>query len=391
MPNLTNGRGLRTRFGAFLGKKRRGALKSAENVVGVDRDMPSSSQDSKFQNHQEREASEETNIEPCHSHNGLTSDDRMPQIHKEQGGRAEDQIVRTSQPSASEIQDSPPNQEQNGAADFNVDTGYSVFQDSGYVGSESEIKPPKWLYPQLSTGRLILTVEGNNFWEAKGPALETFEKLKPTISAYLETHMTTISNPLYCVFMTGRTADTARPTIVFYFRDINRRKDARLMRDAVRKSGILNRYPGFKTGHSSRPKEYSALFPHENFIRTQNTSVDGMSDIGSSTLTSTICPSTSDRSSSFDHSLPGNCNAGPADLHQVGDTREEILIPSSNISQESLTDETKILFEENVPKLTKLTRWITDIIWPSPDGSQRLWYLCVSLVSVPYFQVELTR
>lgn len=377
MPNHTNGRGFPASFGLFRGKKTRGALNSAGNVVGIDKDIQSSSQDSRFHNHQERKASEDTKIEPGTSYTALTSDERQPQIYKEQRHQAEDHIIRTSEVSASEIQDPKPYQEHIGAADSNV--------DSGYVGSESEVKPAKWWFPQLSTGRLILTVEGNNFWEAKGPALETFEELKPMIGAYLKAHLTTISDPLYCVFMTGRTADTARPTILFYFRDVNRRKDARCIRDAVRKSGILNRYPGFKTGHSSRPKDYSALFPHENFTRPQTTSLDGTSEIGSFTLTSTICPSTSDRSSSPDHGLPRKCNADAAEGHQVGDTWEEILNPSSNISQESVTDETNSVFEETVPKLTKLTRWITDTIWPSPDGSQRVWYLCVSIVSVPYF------
>lgn len=268
-------------------------------------------------------------------------------------------------------------------AHFDNETLLSGTYDSGYGGSETLAEPPKWSNPQLSTGRLILTAVGHNIWEAKGPAVERFEEMKPVINDFLKAHTRTISHPLYSVFMTGRIADKARPTIIFYCRNIDRGKDSAFIRDAFKKSRILDSYPGFKTGHSSRPKEYSVLFPQQDFYCSQALSTDGKSTIRTSSLASSGDKTISESCSFPDNVLQIQCDANPpsGEVHQAEHTLEQTSIPGPDLSGEpsSSPDETHHMSEEIVPSFTRLTKWVTDRIWPTPDGLQRIWYLCVSL------------
>lgn len=75
--------------------------------------------------------------------------------------------------------------------------------------------------------------------------------------------------------MMGRTAATARPTIMFYSNDLNQNHDAKRVREAVKSSKILDTYLGFRPGRSSRPLEYQDIFPlepHEQDDASINTS-----------------------------------------------------------------------------------------------------------------------
>lgn len=280
---------------------------------------------------------------------------------------------------------------QEAPAHFDNETFVSGAHDSGYGGSETLVEPPKWLYPRLSTGRLILTAGGHNIWEAKGPAVEVFEKMKPEINDFLKEQTTTISHPLYCLFMTGQTADKARPTVIFCCRNIDRRKDSAFIRDAFKKSGILIKYPGFKTGHSSRPNEYSVLFPQQDFYCSQALSADGKSTIGTSSLASLGDQTISESCSFPDTVLQIQCDANPpsGEVHQAEHTLEQTSTPSPDLSVEPSSSpvETHHMSEEIVPTLTRLTKWVTDKVWPTPDGLQRIWYLCVSLSLIIQFNI----
>lgn len=376
MPTISIGREkFRARYRAFLGKKKDRDPDVAAKIDGENRPSESASGDGELQGHQEHEAAAELGVNTESTRSGNPG----PQSQQEQEASAEIDINIGEDGSTSRVREAQAPQEQKAATEPGIPGPSSDSHDSGYVGSESAVKPPKWSDPLSSTGKLILTVEGHNIWEARGPALDAFHELEPVIRDYLTAHMKSTSHlhPLYSVFMAGRTADKARPTIIFYCGNTIRGKDARLIRDAVKKSGILDGY-GFKTGHSSRPNEYEMLFPEENFVLSQTQPQNRESDTQTSRPTSPGCQSESGRSSSPDHSLQRQCITSPAGV-EVEHTFENDLIPESNTSQESLATQDHHMCEETITILKRLTRWITDKIWPTPEGSQRLWYLCVSL------------
>lgn len=263
-------------------------------------------------------------------------------------------------------------------AHVNNGTLSSGASDSEYGGFEALIEPSKWLHPELSTGMLVHRIRGHCIWLAKGPAVDAFEKMKPEIFGFLEKHRGTIFNLLCYVYMIGRTEYKARPIIMFHCTDKDRRKDLKVIRDAFQKSGILDRYPGFVTGHSPRP----LLFPKDLYY-SQALSSDGKSTIGTSSLATS-----GDQTVSDSLSLLGNAmdeNPASDELHEAEHTFEQTSIPSTDISGEPpfSPDETHRTSEEIVPTLTRLNKWITDKLWPTPDGLQRIWYLCVGLIVIP--------
>lgn len=116
-----------------------------------------------------------------------------------------------------------------------------------------------WLQPQLSIGSFIVRMGKNIIWEAIGPARDAFEVLAPEIKEFLELS----TEPIPCliswsVYMMGQTTDTASPTIIFCGEMLKHRQD---IRRKVKNSGILYRYPGFKTGHMPRPPDFDQLVP----------------------------------------------------------------------------------------------------------------------------------
>lgn len=367
--------GLEIRRGPDITAKIDGELKHTESASG----------DSGLQDHQQHEVTEEFDVNTGFT--GLVPGDRAPQSRQQQEASAEININVGESGYASRARAPQASQNENTAAAPDIPAFSSIFYDSRYLGSETRVKPQKWLNPLSSIGKLILTIQGHNIWEAEGPAQEAFHKLDPVIGDYLTTHMTTTSRPLYRLFMTGQTADTARPTILFYFINANLRKDARSIRRAVKRSGILDRYPGFKIDQSSRPNKYTRLFPEAEFILPQTHPHDGEIESQPSSPMFPGWQSELGRSSSLDSISQRQRNTSPPEVHEVEHMFEEVLTSDSSFSQESLTDQTHHVSEETVSKLTQITRWFTDKIWPTPQGSQRLWYLCVSFKSVPRIRV----
>lgn len=123
-------------------------------------------------------------------------------------------------------------------------------------GQTSELK---WPDPQLSTGQFIGTVGKDRIWEAIGPARDAFDVIAPEIKAYLEASV----EPIACwvtwsIYMMGRAVTAASPTIIFCCHVLKHRRS---IRSAIKESGILNKYPGIKTGHMSRPPDFDQLIP----------------------------------------------------------------------------------------------------------------------------------
>ena len=92
---------------------------------------------------------------------------------------------------------------------------------------------------------------------AKGPARETFAVLAPKIKAYLERSVEPLSSWVtWSIYMFGRTAETARPAVLFCCEVEAHRKH---MRKVIKDSGILDEFPGIKTAHMPRPPDFNEL------------------------------------------------------------------------------------------------------------------------------------
>lgn len=391
---------------AVMDEKMRRDLNIAAKTQSEIGSTRSSSKDREPQDHQEQSLLAALDNKTEHTRSALDNTGR--QGHQEQQALAEVHTDITDSASAAKLGE-PQAPEPQEVAAFSIEALSVDCHDSGYAGSEAAfppfqldspsstsnfifraigrstrkaVKPAKWSNPQQSTGRLILTFGEKNIWEAKGPALDAFQELKPAVDDYLNAQLGTTSHPLYRVFMTGQTAEIARPTIIFYFSKSGYSKDARFTRSAFKKSGILDTYPGFKTGHSSRPSEYAALFPREDSARPQTPSHDGDKETGISNLTTHRRQSTSDGSSAASERCQRQFNASPATMHEARQSSEETKSSSSDTLQESFMEETRDVSEQTLPSFTRLTRWTTDKMRPTPEGSQRIWYLCVSLMSL---------
>lgn len=102
----------------------------------------------------------------------------------------------------------------------------------------------------------------NRCWEAIGPAKERYDEVSERIKALLESQHESLNEGV-CVFrflmidlyMIGRTEEQAKPTIIFSSENKTLRQRAQKL---VRGSGILDDYPDFTLGESSRPLRLSS-------------------------------------------------------------------------------------------------------------------------------------
>jgi len=98
----------------------------------------------------------------------------------------------------------------------------------------------------------------NRCWEAIGPAKERYDEVSERIKALLESQHESLNDGV-CVFrflmidlyMIGRNEEQAKPTIIFSSENKTLRQRAQKL---VRGSEILDEYPGFTLGESSRPE-----------------------------------------------------------------------------------------------------------------------------------------
>ncbi|KAL5000096.1 hypothetical protein BDV10DRAFT_183690 [Aspergillus recurvatus] len=110
-----------------------------------------------------------------------------------------------------------------------------------------------------SVGPLIKPSKlGKSYWEAAGPVQKLFkDELAPAVKDYLDR---CIEPPQDClswsIYMRGRTAESARPYLVFTSEDEKTRKTARRM---VEESDVLTKFPTVKTMHARYPPELSTL------------------------------------------------------------------------------------------------------------------------------------
>ncbi|KAF2969427.1 hypothetical protein GQX73_g4120 [Xylaria multiplex] len=117
----------------------------------------------------------------------------------------------------------------------------------------------RWPNPERSIGRFICKVGTQSIWEAQGEARETFKTIAPDIKRYLDSCVEPIPSWVtWSMYMMGHNAECAYPTIVFCCAVSSHRRE---VRDTIKHSGILDRYPGVKTGHMPRAPDFDHLIP----------------------------------------------------------------------------------------------------------------------------------
>ncbi|KEF60827.1 uncharacterized protein A1O9_02389 [Exophiala aquamarina CBS 119918] len=119
----------------------------------------------------------------------------------------------------------------------------------------------RWPNSEQSVGKKYLTQKQKTCWEAIGPAREAFVTLGLEIKDYLNNSIEQRpgTEPVsFSIYMIGRNATRAVPTLLFCSEDCQSRKVAQ---DAVNKSGLLDRYPGIKTGNAPHAPELESHGP----------------------------------------------------------------------------------------------------------------------------------
>jgi hypothetical protein len=126
-------------------------------------------------------------------------------------------------------------------------------------------RAPK-LYPdaRANLGDKVGLFHDRHWWYPIGNVQEQFQKAEPEIQEQLrDLFADTYSEIIYFrLYMIGRCPDTAIPTIMFFCPSKDTRKKAKRIID---EGGILNRLPGFRTGHQcSQPKIGRLIQPASN-------------------------------------------------------------------------------------------------------------------------------
>lgn len=114
-----------------------------------------------------------------------------------------------------------------------------------------------WPEPEQSAGRFICRSGRNSIWEACGPARDAFSKMAPEIKGYLDDYLEPISSWVtWSMYMIGNAKSSASPTVLFCCDVVSHRRE---VRDTIKRSGILDGYPGVKTGHMAKPPGFEEL------------------------------------------------------------------------------------------------------------------------------------
>lgn len=116
-----------------------------------------------------------------------------------------------------------------------------------------------WLNPEKSVGRYIGKDKWVHIWEATGPAREAFNSVAPRIKDYLDRAVEPISSRVtWSMYMVGRAPNIASPSIIFCCEVLGHRRE---VQNTIKESGILNSYPGIRTGHLPRQPGFDQLVP----------------------------------------------------------------------------------------------------------------------------------
>ncbi|GAW22694.1 hypothetical protein ANO14919_122370 [Xylariales sp. No.14919] len=119
----------------------------------------------------------------------------------------------------------------------------------------------RWPYAETSTGRYRGRLEGKlECWDANGPARAIFNtELDTKIKDYIVNNLPESNTFIgFSLFMVGSSQLRTSPTVLLVSDDKPRRKAAF---EAIKSSGILERYPGFHVAHCRLAAEFEDLQP----------------------------------------------------------------------------------------------------------------------------------
>jgi hypothetical protein len=121
---------------------------------------------------------------------------------------------------------------------------------------------PRWPDPEESVGDFIKLIDGKkSCWKAKGRAREVFEILAEDIKTYLDKCVDSIPGSdwvTWSIYLIGKAPQRAAPVVMFFCEEPRPR---RKVQEVIRKSGILERYPGIKSGNAALPPDLDQLEP----------------------------------------------------------------------------------------------------------------------------------
>lgn len=124
---------------------------------------------------------------------------------------------------------------------------------SSAVNSPASIKASD----NTSLGAWITKSSGYNFWEMDGGARDQWFLLAAEIKSFLDEQSDPVPRSvIWCGYMVGKTTKAAKPTAIFCSRDPASRK---AVREMVRTSPLLQKYPGFITAERERPPDFGKL------------------------------------------------------------------------------------------------------------------------------------
>lgn len=137
----------------------------------------------------------------------------------------------------------------------------------------SEVKPHSWniftrkprTYPNALAclGKKIGNFEERTWWHATGTARTAFDVAEDEIRQHLEkTFRNKYPSMVYFhLFMIGKSEELAIPTIMFFCDDKKPRQEAK---EAIDKSWLRDKLPGFRTGHYARQPNFGSLIQPAN-------------------------------------------------------------------------------------------------------------------------------
>lgn len=116
---------------------------------------------------------------------------------------------------------------------------------------------PQWPDPEASIGRWYRTIGRQECWELCGPGRVSHLSLAGEIKDYLEKHGEVISaTVIWSAYMIGKCKRSANPTVFFCSHNADARSSVRRQ---IKSSGLLARYPAFRTAESNRPPHLEDL------------------------------------------------------------------------------------------------------------------------------------
>ena len=116
---------------------------------------------------------------------------------------------------------------------------------------------PQWPDPEASIGTWYRSLGRQECWELCGPGRVSYLSLAAEIRDHLEKHGDVVrATVIWSAYMVGKSKAVANPMVFFCSSSVEARST---VRKEIKSSGVLSRYPCFRTAESSRPPHLENL------------------------------------------------------------------------------------------------------------------------------------